>query len=130
MTSPPSILFLILCVLLLICSSYSRTNPSSLSSLPISRSLTGQQLVKDQKLHHPKLEVNIFKGYTNSSNDELKVSEFGLVEKQLSFQVLGDSGATVPDLAQHAGYFRLQHSIDARYVIISISLFRANAKRC
>ncbi|KAJ9540416.1 hypothetical protein OSB04_026922 [Centaurea solstitialis] len=113
----PSILSLFLSFLYFISSSSSfpTTNPSSHSSLQFSSTLrkTGHQLIKDLNLH-PNLEVNIFKPSANSSNDEFKVFESGIVEKRLSFQVLGESGATVQDLAQRAGYFHLQHTIDAR----------------
>nr|XP_043632437.1 serine carboxypeptidase-like [Erigeron canadensis] len=74
---------------------------------------TGHQLINDLNLH-PNLEVNLFKPSTNSSHNAFKVSESSLVEKRLQFNVLGVSGANVADLAHHAGYFRLQHTIDAR----------------
>ncbi|XP_076945837.1 serine carboxypeptidase-like [Bidens hawaiensis] len=74
---------------------------------------TGYKMIKELNLH-PNLEVNVLKSNTNASYDELKVSESGLVEKRLSFHVHGDPGASVADLAHHAGYFRLQHTIDAR----------------
>ncbi|XP_024982066.1 serine carboxypeptidase-like [Cynara cardunculus var. scolymus] len=110
-----SILSLFLSFLFLISSSTATTNPSSHSSLHFSPSLrkTGHQLIKDLNLH-PNLEVNILKPFTNSSDAEFKVFESGVVEKRLSFQVLGESGATVQDLAQRAGYFHLKHTIDAR----------------
>ncbi|KAI3823264.1 hypothetical protein L1987_04697 [Smallanthus sonchifolius] len=76
---------------------------------------TGHQLIKDLNLH-PNLDVNIVKSYNRSSylDQELKVSQSGIVEKRLSLSVLGDSGATVHDLAQHAGYYRIEHTVDAR----------------
>ncbi|KAI3799355.1 hypothetical protein L1987_34649 [Smallanthus sonchifolius] len=106
MASHPLILSLFLSVIFFI---------SSLSSSHFSHALkkTGHQMIKELNLH-PNLEVNILKSNTDSSDNELKVSESGLVEQRLSFPVLGDSGATVADLAHHAGYFRLQHTIDAR----------------
>lgn len=78
-------------------------------------------MIKELNLH-PNAEVNILKSNTSSYDDERKVSESELVEKRLYFPVLGESGATVADLAQHAGYFRLQHTIDARYVDFSFVL--------
>nr|GEY85546.1 serine carboxypeptidase-like [Tanacetum cinerariifolium] len=59
---------------------------------------------------------NIVKSYNHSSylDQELKVTQSGIVEKRLSLSVLGDSGATVQDLAQHAGYYRIENTVDAR----------------
>ncbi|KAI7737284.1 hypothetical protein M8C21_020041 [Ambrosia artemisiifolia] len=76
---------------------------------------TGHQLIKDLNLH-PNLDVNILKSYNHSSylDQELKVTQSEIVEKRLSLSVIGDSGATVHDLAQHAGYYRIQHTVDAR----------------
>ncbi|KAK1429155.1 hypothetical protein QVD17_11358 [Tagetes erecta] len=47
-------------------------------------------------------------------DQELSITQSGIVEKRLFLSVLGDSGATVLDLAQHAGYYRIQHTVDAR----------------
>ncbi|KAL8193666.1 hypothetical protein R6Q57_026801 [Mikania cordata] len=115
MASHPSIISIFISFIFFISSLPSTTNPSSLPSSHFSHDLkkTGHQMIKQLNLH-PNLEINILKSNTNSSDDELKASESELVEKRLSFPVLGDSGATVADLAQHAGYFRLQHTIDAR----------------
>lgn len=118
MAFPRSIFFIVLLFLLFISSTSTTINPSLLSSLHFTRSLTGHQLFKDLNLH-PNLEANIYQGY-NSSDYEIYVSEYGIVEKRLSFRVLGNSGATVSDLTQHAGYFRLQHTIDARYISVLI----------
>ena len=117
MVFPPSTLGLCITFFLLSSSSSTKTDISTLSSLETSRYMkkTGQKLIEDLNLH-PNLEVNLFKAYTNHSNDELNFSEFGIAEKRLLLHVLGDSGATVPDLAQHAGYFRIKHTVDARYV--------------
>lgn len=120
-TPHPQILYLIpLILLVFISSSHARTHPSSLSSFHRSKSLkktSFQQLIKDLNLH-PHLDANIVKSYNHSSylNQELKVTQNGIVEKRLSLSVLGDSGATVHDLAQHAGYYRIQNTVDARYV--------------
>lgn len=120
---PPQILYLVpLLLLVFISSSSARTSPSLVSPFHHSKSLrkTGHQLIKELNLH-PHLDVNIVKSYTNSSylDDEVKVTQSGIVEKQLSLQVLGDSGATVHDLAQHAGYYKIEHTVDARYVMFS-----------
>ncbi|GKA68261.1 hypothetical protein Tco_0768178, partial [Tanacetum coccineum] len=74
----------------------------------------GNRMIKDLNLH-PSHGANIFKSNARSFDDELKVSDSGLAEKRLSFpfKILGDSGASVSDLAQRAGYFRIQHTIDA-----------------
>ncbi|KAL4591582.1 hypothetical protein LXL04_004551 [Taraxacum kok-saghyz] len=115
---PPQILYLIpILLLVFISSSSARTHPSSVSPFHHSKSLrkTGHQLIKDLNLH-PNLDVNIVKSYSNSSylDHELKVTQSGIVEKRLSLQILGDSGATVHDLAQHAGYYKIEHTVDAR----------------
>nr|GEU53300.1 serine carboxypeptidase-like [Tanacetum cinerariifolium] len=116
-TPHPQILYLIpLILLVFISSSYARTHPLSLSSFYRSKSLkkTSFQLIKDLNLH-PHLDVNIVKSYNHSSylDQELKVTQNGIVEKRLSLSVLGDS-ATVHDLAQHAGYYRIENTVDAR----------------
>ncbi|KAM0000889.1 putative carboxypeptidase C [Helianthus debilis subsp. tardiflorus] len=106
---------LLILTLIFFISSTATTNPSSLSSSHVSHALkkTGHKMINELNLH-PNRVVNILKSNTGSYDDALKVSESGLAEKRLSLTVLGDSGATVADLAQHAGYFRLQHTIDAR----------------
>ncbi|GKA58472.1 serine carboxypeptidase-like protein [Tanacetum coccineum] len=116
MVFPPSIICLCIVFLLFISSSSTRTYFSTLSSLEFSQSLkkTGKKLIEDLNLH-PNFDVNLFKAYKNYSNDELNFSEFGIAEKRLQLHVLGDSGATVHDLAQHAGYFRIKHTVDARF---------------
>ncbi|KAJ0657279.1 hypothetical protein HanLR1_Chr14g0545201 [Helianthus annuus] len=114
---------LLILTLIFFISSTATTNPSSLSSSHVSHALkkTGHKMINELNLH-PNRVVNILKSNTGSYDDELKVSESGLAEKRLSLSVLGDSGATVADLAQHAGYFRLQHTIDARYVDLFFGL--------
>ncbi|KAK9079108.1 hypothetical protein SSX86_000778 [Deinandra increscens subsp. villosa] len=108
----PHILYLIL--LVYISSSFAITLASSLHH---SKSLkkTGQQLIKDLNLH-PNLDINIIKSYNHTSypDQELEVTQSRIVEKRLYLSVLGDSGATVDDLAQHAGYYRIEHTVDAR----------------
>lgn len=128
-TTHPQILYLIpLILLVFISSSLARTIPSlvsSISSFHQSKSLrkTSLQLIKDLNLH-PSLDANIVKSYNHSSylDQELKVTQYGIVEKRLSLSVLGDSGATVHDLAQHAGYYSIEHTVDARYVLVLLYL--------
>ncbi|KAK9061566.1 hypothetical protein SSX86_018748 [Deinandra increscens subsp. villosa] len=111
-----SILFLFISFIFFISSLTAPTNPSSLyssSHFSHAQKKTSHRMIKELNLH-PNLEVNILKSNTASSDEDLEVSESELVEKRLSFPVLGDSGATIADLAHHAGYFRLQHTIDAR----------------
>ncbi|GJT88328.1 serine carboxypeptidase-like protein [Tanacetum coccineum] len=88
----------------------------------------GNRMIKDLNLH-PSHGANIFKTNARSFDDELKVSDSGLAEKRLSFpfKILGDSGASVSDLAQHAGYFRIQHTIDARMFYFFFESRRAKA---
>lgn len=129
-TPHPQILYLIpLILLVFLSSSYARTHPSSLSSFHRSKYLkkTSFQLIKDLNLH-PHLDANIVKSYNHSSylDQELKVTQNGIVEKRLSLSVLGDSGATVHDLAQHAGYYRIQNTVDARYVFVFAIYFYCN----
>ncbi|KAJ0778390.1 hypothetical protein HanLR1_Chr02g0071161 [Helianthus annuus] len=123
MATPPHILYLIpLILVVFFSSSHARTIPSSISSFHHSKTLkkTGHQLIKDLNLH-PHLDINIVKSYNHSSylDQELKVTQSGIVEKRLSLSVLGNSGASVHDLAQHAGYYRIEHTVDARYVFVS-----------
>ncbi|KAL0436933.1 UNVERIFIED_CONTAM: Serine carboxypeptidase-like 48 [Sesamum radiatum] len=66
-----------------------------------------QRLIRALNLF-PKNEVNHHAG---------KDHGFGasrIVEKRFKFPFLGDSGSSVQDLGHHAGYYRLQHSKDAR----------------
>ncbi|KAI3520557.1 hypothetical protein L1887_10006 [Cichorium endivia] len=107
MASPPSIFSLFLSLLFFISSSSLPTKPS------LSLRETGHQLIKDLNLH-PNPGVNIFKPRTSSFDDTFKVSESKIVEKKLKLPVHGESGATVNDLAHHAGYYHLQHTVDAR----------------
>nr|GEU83630.1 serine carboxypeptidase-like [Tanacetum cinerariifolium] len=85
-------------------------------------------MIKDLNLH-PSHGANIFKSNACSFDDELKASDSGLAEKRISFpfKILGDSGASVSDLAQHAGYFRIQHTIDARMFYFFFESRRAKA---
>lgn len=124
-SSHPQILYLIPLLLLnvFISSSFARTIPSSFHHSKFLKK-TGHQLIKDLNLH-PNLDVNIVKSYNHSSylDQQLKVTQYGIVEKRLSLSVLGDSGATVHDLAQHAGYYRIEHTVDARYVFVFVLCF-------
>ncbi|KAI3809552.1 hypothetical protein L1987_25529 [Smallanthus sonchifolius] len=119
-----SILSLFLSFIFFISSLFARINPSSLSSSHFS--ISGRQLIKELNLH-PNIAVNIFKSKTDSLDDEFKASESRLVKKRLSFPILGESGAIVADLAHHAGYFRLQHTIDARMFYFFLESRKAKA---
>ena len=67
-----------------------------------------ERLIRQLNLF-PELEINISPGHPGN------LSGSRIVEKQFSLSCLGDSGATVEDLGHHAGYYKLQHSKDARY---------------
>lgn len=112
MASPLSILSLFLSFLLFNSSSSLTTNPS----LPLRK--TGHQLIRDLNLH-PNPEVNFFNTHTTSFDDNFKVSESKIFEKRLKFPVHGEPGATVNDLAHHTGYYHLQHTVDARYHMLT-----------
>ncbi|KAL0370105.1 UNVERIFIED_CONTAM: Serine carboxypeptidase-like 48 [Sesamum angustifolium] len=78
----------------------------SASSLEFPRT-QAERLIRALNLF-PKNEVNHHAG---------KDHGFGasrIVEKRFKFPFLGDSGASVQHLGHHAGYYRLQHSKDAR----------------
>ncbi|KAL8146386.1 serine carboxypeptidase-like [Apium graveolens] len=66
------------------------------------------KFISDLNLH-PKHDVNIVPPGTLDTTQNSR-----LVEKRITFPVLGDSGATVKDLGQHAGFLPLPHSKDAR----------------
>ncbi|XP_027085115.1 serine carboxypeptidase-like [Coffea arabica] len=66
-----------------------------------------ERLIRQLNLF-PELEINISPGHPGN------LSGSRIVEKQFSLSCLGDSGATVEDLGHHAGYYKLQHSKDAR----------------
>ncbi|XP_063949828.1 serine carboxypeptidase-like isoform X2 [Daucus carota subsp. sativus] len=80
---------------------------SSVTSSNFADSLA-DKLIRDLNLS-PKHEVNIVPPGTSDTTQNSR-----LVEKKINLPVLGDSGATVKDLGQHAGFFRLPHSKDAR----------------
>ncbi|KAJ0908845.1 putative carboxypeptidase C [Helianthus annuus] len=71
---------------------------------------TGFEFIKELNLH-PKLDVNIYKPNTSDSGS---ITNSRIVEKPLRLQVLGDSSASIQDLAHFAGYIRINHTIGAR----------------
>lgn len=62
----------------------------------------------------PKHDINIIV----SSKDQI-VDQQRLFEKKLILSYLGHSGATVQDLAHHAGYYHLLHTKAARLYFLS-----------
>lgn len=64
----------------------------------------------------PKHEVNHHAG----QEDDLGASP--IVEKRLRFPFLVDSGSSLQDLGHHAGYYKLPHTKDARYVSLAHTL--------
>ncbi|KAK9078519.1 hypothetical protein SSX86_002576 [Deinandra increscens subsp. villosa] len=81
-------------------------DPSSTSQ----HTRTGFEFIKELNLH-PKLDLNIFKPNTS---DSVSISNSKFVEKSLKLPVLGESGASVHDLAHLAGYVQINHTIGAR----------------
>ncbi|CAI9104979.1 OLC1v1003785C1 [Oldenlandia corymbosa var. corymbosa] len=81
-------------------------------SLPLANKLSPQhraaRLIRGFNLF-PKHDINI-----NLANNSGLPAANNIVEKRLQLTVHGNSGATVKDLAQHAGYFRLPNTKDAR----------------
>ncbi|KAI3722055.1 hypothetical protein L2E82_33079 [Cichorium intybus] len=67
-------------------------------------SRTKYEHIDDLNLH-PKLDVNIFKSNISGSR---------IVEKPLKLPVLGNSGASIHDLAHFAGYIKIKHTVGAR----------------
>ncbi|KAL3849536.1 hypothetical protein ACJIZ3_011418 [Penstemon smallii] len=67
-----------------------------------------EKLIKSLNLF-PEHEVN---HYVSKENNKFGESE--IVEKQFKFPLFGSSGASVEELGHHAGYYKLQHSKDAR----------------
>ncbi|KAL3828493.1 hypothetical protein ACJIZ3_017295 [Penstemon smallii] len=56
----------------------------------------------------PKHEAN------HHASNEYNFGASRIVEKEFKFPLLGNSGASVQDLGHHAGYYKLQHTKDAR----------------
>ncbi|KAJ8751429.1 hypothetical protein K2173_016636 [Erythroxylum novogranatense] len=69
--------------------------------------LRAEKLIRDLNLF-PEQDINM------GSDDESLVETPAIVEKQFSFYLLGDPGASVQDLGHHAGYYRLPHTKAAR----------------
>ncbi|XP_071708241.1 serine carboxypeptidase-like [Rutidosis leptorrhynchoides] len=63
-----------------------------------------KQFIKDLNLH-PTLDANIFKQNT---------SDYRIVEKPLRLPVLGQSGASTPNIVHATGYVRIKHTIGGR----------------
>lgn len=70
-----------------------------------------QKLIRSLNLF-PKHEVN---HRAVQDDDDLGASR--IVEKPLRFPFLADSTPSVQDLGHHAGYYKLPHTKDARYVV-------------
>lgn len=78
------------------------------------------ETTKSPKEHARKLirELNLLTKHDSkiiAGNSVLKQTEPRIIEKRLVLSPLGDAGSTVQDLAQHAGYYQLPYSRDARY---------------
>ncbi|GKA58471.1 serine carboxypeptidase-like protein [Tanacetum coccineum] len=83
---------------------------SPISSATSLHTRTGYELIEALNLH-PRRDVNIFKPNTS---DSVSITNSRIVEKRLRLPVLGESGATVHDLAHLAGYVRIKHTIGGR----------------
>ncbi|KAK6138113.1 hypothetical protein DH2020_028153 [Rehmannia glutinosa] len=66
-----------------------------------------EQLIRALNLF-PKNEVN------HHAEEEYELGASRIVEKQFKFPFIDDSEASVQNLGHHAGYYRLQHTKDAR----------------
>lgn len=54
------------------------------------------------------------RGVNRHVPEEFGFKESRIVERKIKFPSVGDSGASVKDLGHHAGYYRLQHTKNAR----------------
>ncbi|KAJ4847661.1 Serine carboxypeptidase-like 48 [Turnera subulata] len=73
--------------------------------------LTAERLIRGLNLF-PKHSINI--GSSNIDDQSLDEAAPQIVEKEFKFNVLGSSGASLQDFAQHAGYYRLPNTKAAR----------------
>ncbi|GAB4854991.1 Serine carboxypeptidase-like 49 [Ancistrocladus abbreviatus] len=106
-------IFLSLVLLLSPLSSAGFTSPDYLRVPPGAKfpALQAEKLIRELNLS-PKESVNIVDGAHHSSSLR---SGPRLVEKPLRFPVLNDAGGvSVEDLSHHAGYYKIEHSNDAR----------------
>lgn len=99
-------LFLLVLISHFLCSAKSQLQDPSLQTR------TGYELIKDLNLL-PKLDVNIVKPNTS---DSISTTNSRIVEKPLWLQVLGESGASIYDLAHLAGYIQINNTIGGRYI--------------
>ncbi|KAI3705480.1 hypothetical protein L1987_75718 [Smallanthus sonchifolius] len=88
------------------CAKSQMHDPSSTSQ----QTRTGFEFIEELNLH-PKLDVNIFQPNTS---DSVSTTNSRIVEKPLRLPVLGESGASIHDLAHLAGYVQISHTIGAR----------------
>ncbi|KAJ4725025.1 Carboxypeptidase [Melia azedarach] len=107
-----STFFRIILSVFCLCSSFSyaaRTNNKvSLTSPAYSPKLQAEMLIRGLNLS-PKRAVN-----TAPPGASVSVSPNNIVEKQFSFNPLGDPGPSVEEFGHHAGYYRLPHTQAAR----------------
>ena len=72
-----------------------------------------EKLIRELNLF-PKIDANIIhRSIENSSL--IATGSKKIVERQLRFPILGDSEVSVEDLGHHAGYYKIEHSHDARW---------------
>ena len=101
-----------------------------LSSSPFSSATTTQDdnlLLSDVKFPETQAKklirgLNLFPKHdvnTGAAGDSPAGISPAIVEKRFKFPYIGDSGASVQNLGHHAGYYKLPHSKDARYILLS-----------
>lgn len=71
-----------------------------------------QKLIRSLNLF-PKHEVN-----HRAVQDDDDFGASRIVEKPLRLPFLADSGPSLQELGHHAGYYKLPHTKDARYIIL------------
>lgn len=110
----PAILPLLLSTLLLIPTTFSARignhQNSHPDAVPRVRVSPAKKFIRELNLS-PKHDANIVV-------QDFAANESRIVEKPLKLKVLGDPDPSVADLGHHAGYFRLPHTVGARYMLI------------
>lgn len=95
--------------------SFAETNDESIGTSSLSSTLQFPKTQADKLIRSlnlfPKHDVN---HHHDGGEEALGASP--IVEKPVRFPFVVDSGASVQDLGHHAGYYKLPHTKDARYV--------------
>ncbi|KAK4408995.1 Serine carboxypeptidase-like 48 [Sesamum angolense] len=95
----------------------------SFATLTLAESRDGSFFTSPSNLRFPKTQaekliraLNLFPKHEGSQHpsQDYNLGASRIVEKRLKFPLLGNSGDSVQDLGHHAGYYKLQHTKDAR----------------